>query len=169
MARCEKIGAFGLPEPNHGSDAVMLETRARREGDEYVIDGVKRWIGNATFADVTIIWARDDEDNVGGFLVEKGTPGYSAEVITGKTSKRAVWQADVRLEGVRIPAENRLEEARTFKDTAEGLTHPRRPLLGGAPALPKGGFPFGKADSQLPAHPEQARRHARRDHQHAAH
>src|SRR5918997_3720465 len=119
MARCEKIGAFGLTEPNHGSDAVMLETRARREGDEYVIDGEKRWIGNASFADVTVIWARDEEDNVGGFLVEKGTPGLSAEVIPGKVSKRAVWQADLNLEGVRVPAENRLEHARTFRDTAK--------------------------------------------------
>jgi glutaryl-CoA dehydrogenase len=125
MARCEKIGAFGLTEPNHGSDAVRLETRARREGDEYVIDGSKRWIGNASFADVTIIWARDDEGNVGGFLVEKGTPGLTAEVITGKTSKRCVWQADVELEGVRVPLENRLEGARTFKDTAKVLTATR--------------------------------------------
>src|ERR687897_802368 len=125
MARMEKIGAFGLTEPDHGSDAALLETAARREGDEYVIDGSKRWIGNASFADVIIIWARDDEENVGGFLVEKGTPGYSAEVIKGKTSKRAVWQADVRLESVRIPAENRLEYARTFKDTAKVLTATR--------------------------------------------
>jgi glutaryl-CoA dehydrogenase len=125
MARCEKIGAFGLTEPNHGSDAVMLETRARREGEEYVIDGSKRWIGNASFADVTVIWARDDDGEVGGFLVEKGTPGLSAEVITGKSSKRAVWQADVKLEGVRVPVENRLEHARTFKDTAKVLTATR--------------------------------------------
>jgi glutaryl-CoA dehydrogenase len=125
MARCEKIGAFALTEPNHGSDAVMLETRARREGDEYVIDGEKRWIGNASFADATIIWARDDEGEVGGFLVEKGTPGLSAEVIKGKVSKRCVWQADVKLEGVRVPVENRLEYARTFKDTAKVLTATR--------------------------------------------
>jgi glutaryl-CoA dehydrogenase len=125
MARCEKIGAFGLTEPNHGSDAVMLETRARRDGDEYVIDGSKRWIGNASFADVTVIWARDDEGDVGGFLVEKDTPGLSTEVITGKTSKRCVWQADVRLEGVRVPVENRLEGARSFKDTARVLTATR--------------------------------------------
>ena len=125
MARCEKIGAFGLTEPDHGSDAVMLETRARREGDEYVIDGQKRWIGNASFANVTVIWARDDEDNVGGFLVQKGTPGLSAEVIPGKVSKRAVWQADIKLEGVRVPLENRLEHARTFKDTAKVLTATR--------------------------------------------
>ncbi len=116
---------FGLTEPNHGSDAVMLETRARREGDEYVIDGEKRWIGNASFADVTVIWARDDEDNVGGFLVEKGAPGFSAEVIHGKVSKRAVWQADINLDGVRVPLENRLEHARTFKDTAKVLTATR--------------------------------------------
>jgi glutaryl-CoA dehydrogenase len=125
MARCERIGAFGLTEPDHGSDAVMLETRARREGEEYVIDGSKRWIGNASFADVTVIWARDDEDNVGGFLLEKGTPGFSAEVIPGKVSKRAVWQADVKLEGARVPLENRLEHARTFKDTAKVLTATR--------------------------------------------
>jgi glutaryl-CoA dehydrogenase len=103
----------------------MLETRARREGDEYVIDGAKRWIGNASFADVTVIWARDGEDNVGGFIVEKGTPGLSAEVIPGKASKRAVWQADMNLEGVRVPVENRLEHARTFKDTVKVLTATR--------------------------------------------
>src|SRR3712207_6925492 len=72
MARCEKIGAFGLTEPNHGSDAALLETRARREGDEYVIDGEKRWIGNASFADVTVLWAREESGKVGAFLVEKG-------------------------------------------------------------------------------------------------
>src|SRR5215218_5263605 len=122
MARMEKIGAFGLTEPNHGSDAALLETAARREGDEYVIDGSKRWIGNASFADVTVIWVREEEENVGGFLVEKGASGFSAEVIPGKVSKRAVWQADIELEGVRVPLENRLEHAHTFKDTAKVLT-----------------------------------------------
>jgi glutaryl-CoA dehydrogenase len=125
MARMEKIGAFGLTEAKHGSDSVRLETRARREGDEYVIDGEKRWIGNATFADVTIIWARDDEGEVSGFLVEKGTEGFSTELITGKMGKRAVWQPDIRLEGVRVPAENRLAGANTFKDTARVLTATR--------------------------------------------
>src|SRR5215208_7311263 len=116
MARLEKIGAFGLTEARHGSDIVQLETRARREGDEYVIDGEKRWIGNASFADVTVVWARDDEDNVGGFLVEKDTEGFSTELITGKMGKRAVWQAEIKLDGVRVPVENRLETADTFKD-----------------------------------------------------
>ena len=126
MARMEKIGAFGLTEAAHGSDAVRLETTARREGDEYVIDGEKRWIGNASFADVTVIWARDEEDeSVKGFLVEKGTEGFSTEIITGKMGKRAVWQPDIKLEGVRVPAENKLGNADSFKDTAKVLTATR--------------------------------------------
>jgi glutaryl-CoA dehydrogenase len=125
MARLEKIGAFGLTEPQHGSDAVMLETRAHRDGNYYVLDGAKRWIGNASFADVTIIWARDDEGNVGGFLVEKGTPGFETRIITGKISKRAVWQTDITLKGVRVPVENRLANSRSFKDTAKVLTATR--------------------------------------------
>jgi len=125
MGKMEKIGAFGLTEPKHGSDSVQLETRVRREGDEYVIDGEKRWIGNASFADVTIIWARDEEGNVGGYLVEKGTPGFSTEVMIGKMGKRAVWQADIRLEDVRIPLDNKLEGANTFKNTNKVLTATR--------------------------------------------
>jgi glutaryl-CoA dehydrogenase len=125
MARMELIGAFGLTEPGHGSDAVALETRARRDGDAWVLDGAKRWIGNASFADVVVIWARDEEGNVGGFLIPKGTGGFSASVMTGKASKRAVWQADVTLEGVRVPLDHRLAGSATFKDTARVLTATR--------------------------------------------
>src|SRR5438270_4659600 len=125
MARMEKIGAFGLTEPTHGSDAVALETRAHRVGDEYVINGAKRWIGNASFADVTIIWARDDDGKVGGFLVEKGTPGFNTEVMTGKVAKRAVWQTDITLTDVHVPVDNRLALSRSFKDTALVLTATR--------------------------------------------
>jgi glutaryl-CoA dehydrogenase len=126
MARMEKLGAFGLTEAAHGSDAVRLETTARREGDEYVIDGEKRWIGNASFADVTVIWARDEEDeSVKGFLVEKDAEGFSTEIITGKMGKRAVWQPDIKLESVRVPAENKLANADSFKDTARVLTATR--------------------------------------------
>ncbi len=130
MARLEKIGAWGLTEPNHGSDSIVLETSARREGDEYVINGEKRWIGNATFADVVIIWARDVEDGqVKGFVVEKGADGYpegySTELITGKMGKRAVWQPDIKLEDVRVPAENKLANANSFKDTSKVLTATR--------------------------------------------
>jgi glutaryl-CoA dehydrogenase len=126
LARVEKIGAFALTEPEHGSDSVALETTARRAGDEYVIDGRKRWIGNGTVADVVVVWARDSEDGqVKGFLVEKGTPGFDASVIEGKGSVRAVWQADIRLTGVRVPAENRLPGARSFKDTGRVLAATR--------------------------------------------
>src|SRR5262249_57547498 len=84
MARMESLGAFALTEPDHGSDSVSLETTARREGDEYVIDGAKRWIGNGSVADVVVVWARDTEDRqVKGFLVERGSPGFQARVIEG--------------------------------------------------------------------------------------
>jgi glutaryl-CoA dehydrogenase len=81
MARLEKIGAFGLTEPEVGSGASRgLTTIARREGETWVLSGQKKWIGNATFSDVTVIWARDVEDNqVKGFLIEKGTPGFRPE------------------------------------------------------------------------------------------
>ena len=125
MARLEKIGAFALTEPEHGSDALLLETSARRRGEAYVLNGAKRWIGNATFADLIVIWARDEDGHVGGFLVEKGAPGYEAEVITGKTAKRAVWQADIRLRDVRVPLENRLAHGHTFRDTSRVLTATR--------------------------------------------
>ncbi|HEX2350439.1 MAG TPA: acyl-CoA dehydrogenase family protein [Ktedonobacterales bacterium] len=125
MARLEKIGAFALTEPEHGSDAVGLATRAHRDGDEWVLNGQKKWIGNASFADVVIVWARDDDGNVGGFLVEKGTPGFETNVITGKIAKRAVWQAEITLTDVRVPAANRLAGSSSFKDTAKVLTATR--------------------------------------------
>jgi glutaryl-CoA dehydrogenase len=126
MARLERIGAFALTEPNHGSDSVALETSVRREGDGYVIDGAKRWIGNATIAAVVVVWARSDEDDqVKGFLVETPTPGFEATVIEGKGAARSIWQADILLDGVRVPAENALPGARSFKDAGRVLTSTR--------------------------------------------
>src|ERR1700754_2937103 len=79
MAKLDAVGAFALTEPDHGSDSVALETTARRDGDGWVIDGAKRWIGNGSIADVVVVWARDEADGqVKGFLVEKDTPGYEA-------------------------------------------------------------------------------------------
>jgi glutaryl-CoA dehydrogenase len=121
LARLEKVGAFALTEPEHGSDVVMLQTSARHEGDEYVLDGRKRWIGNGTVADVIVVWARTEDGDLGGFLVEKGTPGLTATEITGKASKRPGIQADIALEGVRVPEENRLPKARSFKDITDAL------------------------------------------------
>jgi len=126
MARMEKIGAFALTEPEHGSDAVALESSAVRDGDHYVLNGHKKWIGNASFADVIVFWARDAEDGqVKGFLIEKGTEGLSTRVQTGKTGKRAVWQAEIELKDARVPAENKLEHANSFKDTSKVLTATR--------------------------------------------
>jgi glutaryl-CoA dehydrogenase len=126
MARMEALGAFALTEPDHGSDSVALETTARREGDEYVIDGAKRWIGNGSLADVVVVWARDVADGqVKGFLVEGGTEGYDARVIEGKGSVRSVWQAHIELRGVRVPADARLPGVRSFKDTGKVLAATR--------------------------------------------
>ncbi|HEY1715999.1 MAG TPA: acyl-CoA dehydrogenase family protein [Solirubrobacteraceae bacterium] len=125
MARFDKLGAFALTEPDHGSDSVALETTAREDGDVYVINGAKRWIGNGTVADVVIVWARGEDGQVQGFLVENGTPGYDAKVIEGKGSLRAVWQAHITLTDVRVPLANRLPGARTFKDTARVLAGTR--------------------------------------------
>jgi glutaryl-CoA dehydrogenase len=126
MARVEKIGAFALTEPEHGSDSVALETAARRDGDEWVLSGAKRWIGNGTVADVVVVWARDEEDGqVKGFLVERGTPGFEATRIEGKGSVRAVWQADIQLRDVRVPAESRLPEANSFRDAGRVLASTR--------------------------------------------
>ena len=126
MARCEALGAFALTEPDHGSDSIALETSARRDGESYVLNGSKKWIGNGTVADVVVVWARDTDDGqVKGFLVEKGTQGYRARRIEGKGSLRAVWQAEIELEDVRVPAENVLPGGRSFKDTGAVLATTR--------------------------------------------
>ncbi len=126
MARCEALGAFALTEPDHGSDSIALETSARRDGESYVLNGSKKWIGNGTIADVVVVWARDTDDGqVKGFLVEKGTQGYRARRIEGKGSLRAVWQAEIELEDVRVPAENMLPGGRSFKDTGAVLATTR--------------------------------------------
>src|SRR6476469_9843920 len=123
MARLEKIGAFGLTEPEVGSGvAGGLTTTARQDGDHWVLTGQKKWIGNATFADYIVIWARDPDDNqVKGFVVEKGTPGLATTKMTDKIALRVVQNALIDLDGVRVPGANRLQLARSFRDTARVL------------------------------------------------
>jgi glutaryl-CoA dehydrogenase len=127
MARLERIGAFALTEPHGGSDvAGGLETTARRDGDGWILDGEKKWIGNATFADLVVVWARDVEDgHVKGFVVEKDTPGFRPVKIEGKIALRAVQNADITLDGCRVPEENRLQRANSFRDTSDVLRQTR--------------------------------------------
>ncbi len=133
LASVDLFGAFALTEPTHGSDSVALEASARREGDSYVLDGEKRWIGNGSIADVLVVWARDTDDGqVKGFLVEGGTPGLDARRMEGKVSVRAVWQADITLSGVRVPADAKLPGANTFKDTGRVLASTRNSVAWGA-------------------------------------
>jgi len=107
----ERVACFALTELGHGSDPAGMETRAIRDGDHYVLNGGKCWIGNASVADVKVIWAKDDDGNVGGFVVEKNTPGFRAQDIEGKFSLRMSRTSECWFENCRIPSENRLPKA----------------------------------------------------------
>ncbi|OII27727.1 acyl-CoA dehydrogenase family protein [Frigoribacterium sp. MCBA15_019] len=123
MASGDLVGAFGLTEPLSGSDSAQgLRTIATRDGDDWVLNGSKRWIGNATFSDITIIWAKSAEDGqVKGFIVPTDTAGYTATKIEDKQSLRIVQNADITLEDVRVPERNRLQQADSFRSTAAVL------------------------------------------------
>jgi glutaryl-CoA dehydrogenase len=120
MVKMEKIGAFGLTEPTNGSDAAGIRATARKDGDSYILNGAKRWIGNASMSHLLIIWARDEDGKLGGFVIEnpQETDGLHMKDIWGKIGKRSVLNADITLENVKVPAANRLENVRSFRDTA---------------------------------------------------
>jgi alkylation response protein AidB-like acyl-CoA dehydrogenase len=124
MARFEKIGCFGLTEPLVGSGVSggMLTT-AQRDGDSWILNGEKRWIGNLPWCDLSIIWARDVADNqVKGFIVEnKTTPGFSVEKIANKVALKVVQNGQITLKEVRVPEANRLQGGNSFRDTARVL------------------------------------------------
>ena len=123
MFALRKIGAFALTERDGGSDvAGGMTTSARREGDEWVLNGAKRWIGNGTFADLVVVWARDEADGqVKGFVVQKGTPGFEATKMEGKLTLRTVQNADITLTECRVPEADRLQRADSFRDTGRVL------------------------------------------------
>jgi glutaryl-CoA dehydrogenase len=128
MAAMDKIGAFAMTEPLGGSDvAGGMRTTAQRvskegSGDTWILNGAKKWIGNATFADYIVVWARDVDDNhVKGFVVEKDMPGFVPEKIEGKIAFRIVENAEITLTDVRVPEANRLQGINSFRDVAEIL------------------------------------------------
>jgi glutaryl-CoA dehydrogenase len=124
MARFEKIGCFGLTEPLVGSGASGgLTTTAKREGDTWVLNGQKRWIGNSPWCDLSVIWARDVADNqVKAFLIEnKSTPGFTVEKIQNKIALKVVQNGEITMKDVRLPEANHLQEGKSFRDTARVL------------------------------------------------
>ncbi|GAB2612949.1 glutaryl-CoA dehydrogenase [Paractinoplanes abujensis] len=131
MAAGELIGCFGLTEPDHGSDPATMSTRARRDGNDWILDGGKMWITNAPLADVAVIWARAEEGVV-GFAVPTDTPGFSAREIKHKMSLRASSTGEISLDGVRLPEAARLPEARGLKAPLSCLTEARFGIIWGS-------------------------------------
>jgi glutaryl-CoA dehydrogenase len=151
MVTMEQIGCFGLTEPHVGSAASGgLMTTARREGDEWVLNGQKKWIGNAPFADMIVVWARDEADNqVKGFIVRcKENPGYQAEKIMGKIALRCVENGLVTLTDCRVSESDRLQNANSFKDTAEVLRMTRAGVAWQGIGCAMGGYEKALAYSQ---------------------
>jgi glutaryl-CoA dehydrogenase len=131
MAAGRAIGCFGLTEPDHGSDPGGMETRARRDGQGWVLSGTKRWITNGSIADVAVVWAKDGE-TIRGFLVERGTAGYSAHDIKGKFSLRASITSELVLEDVKVPATSVLPEAEGLGGPFSCLNQARYGIVWGA-------------------------------------
>ncbi len=149
MARMEKIGAFALTEPDVGSGvAGGLETTATRDGDTWVLTGQKKWIGNATFADYVIVWARDVADNqVKGFVVQAGADGFTPVKMRNKIALRVVQNAEITLDHVRVPEENRLQLANSFRDTAQVLRLTRAGVAWMATGCARGAYEHALAYS----------------------
>jgi glutaryl-CoA dehydrogenase len=142
MQKMEIIGAFGLTEPEVGSGvAGGLTTTCRRQGGSWILNGQKKWIGNATFSDITIIWARDlDDGEVKGFVVEKSAPGFKADKIKGKMALRIVQNALITLSECEVPETHRLQNANGFKDTANVLRMTRAGVAWQAVGCARGAY-----------------------------
>lgn len=142
MQKFDKIGAFGLTEPEVGSGAAGgLTTTCKKTEEGWILNGQKKWIGNATFADLVIIWARDlDDGEVKGFIVEKDNPGFSVEKIKGKMALRIVQNGLITLKDCLITEENRLQNANSFKDTAKVLRMTRAGVAWMATGCARGAY-----------------------------
>ena len=126
------IGCFGLTEPDHGSDPGGMKTRAARQGDQYVLNGTKLWITNGSVADVAVVWAKDDDGEIGGYLVERGTPGFGTLDIPGKFSMRASVTSELSFLDCRVPLESRLPGATGLKAPLACLSQARYGIAWGA-------------------------------------
>jgi len=142
MEQFELVGSWALTEPDHGSDASRgLETTARRDGDTWILNGEKKWSGNATFADVNVVWARDPSDgHVKGFLVQQDMPGYHVEKLDGKIAKRGVENVRIELTDVEVPEANRLPGVSQFRDVAAQLAPCRAGVAWEAAGLATGAY-----------------------------
>jgi glutaryl-CoA dehydrogenase len=142
MGAGEAIGCFGLTEPDAGSNPAGMRTRARRDGDEWVLNGTKMWITSGSVADVAVVWAQTDE-GIRGFLVERGTPGFSASDMHGKLSLRASVTSELVLDDVRLPDSARLQEASSLRAPLSCLNEARYGIVWGGggrrPRLLRGG------------------------------
>lgn len=144
------LGAFGLTEPEVGSGAAGgLTTTCKKDGDSWILNGEKKWIGNATFSDFTIIWARNiEDDRVKGFIVHKDTPGFTTEKIENKLSLRIVQNATIKLVDVRVPESKRLANAHNFKNTSEVLRMTRAGVAWQAVGCARGAYEVAARYSQ---------------------
>jgi glutaryl-CoA dehydrogenase len=131
MASGEAIGCFGLTEPDSGSDPGSMRTRARRDGDDWILNGNKMWITNGSISDIAVVWARTEDEGVRGFLVEKGTPGFSAQDVHHKISLRASVTSELVLDDVRLPSSAMLPEVRGLKGPLGCLTEARFGIIWG--------------------------------------
>ncbi|WP_066911437.1 acyl-CoA dehydrogenase family protein [Millisia brevis] len=131
MAAGELIGCFGLTEPDAGSDPASMKTRARRDGDDWILDGRKMWITNGSIADVAVVWAHT-EDGIRGFIVPTDTPGFAAHTLKHKLSLRASVTSELVLDGVRLPADALMPEGRGVKAPLQSLSEARYGIVWGA-------------------------------------
>ena len=128
----EAMGCFGLTEPDHGSDPGSMQTRAVKKGDEYVLNGTKLWITNGSVAEVAVVWAKGDDGEIGGYLVERGTPGFGTLDIHGKFSMRASITSELSFQDCRIPLENKLPGVKGLKGPLSCLSQARYGIAWGA-------------------------------------
>ena len=142
------LGCFGLTEPDHGSDPGSMKTRAARKGNEYVLNGTKLWITNGSVADVAVVWAKGDDGEIGGYLVEKGTPGYSTLDIHGKFSMRASITSELAFADCRIPLENKLPGVKGLKGPLSCLSQARYGIAWGAIGAAMGCYDWALQYSQ---------------------